>query len=800
MGLYQEVKQELDNLKPDKQVADLVLAALRGEDDVERALAGESVEASDTPVDTEEQVAPVYLQDITVSGFRGIGEKAQLKIPSGPGLTVVVGRNGSGKSSFAEGLEVLLTGESYRWEGKTVVWKDGWRNLHEGDNPKISARFQVEGKNRATVMERSWTKSSKLEEGQFSVQHPGEDISDLDGIGWTQPLNLYRPILSYKELGIIENSPSTLHDTLSKVLGIGIIPQAMKILANARLVRERRAKEVDQERRDKILPRFEQLEDPRAARVVESLKQKVWILDSLVNLQSKSTTHHRDLQPFINLEVPNQEQVIEVAEDLGRAYTELSRLSGTDAEHAEHLMRILNLALEHYNTHENDLCPVCGVGVLDSSWHTSVQEQIERLEENSRNYRKAKDELERIVKIAESLVEPRRLPTSTTIPTESLVSVWEKWSSLPDNEGDISKHLLSLHPSVKDEADKIIAEAQQLYSDKEEKWLVALAILSPWIPKACQVRSESTEINNIEKAEKSLKAINENIRDARWSPIEEQALEIWKELRLQSNVDLLSVQLTGGRIKRGVTLGVEVDNIKADAFSVVSQGEINSLALSIFFPRVMLPASPFRFLVVDDPIQSMDPARVDGLARVFAKIAKSHQLIVFTHDNRLSESLRLLDIKHLCLEVRRSEKSKVTVSKRLDPVIQYFSEARSILNDDDIQEEIARRVIPGFCRSGLEAACVEAVWRKWLRRGKSHDFIERELSKAKRLSQKVSLLFFNNIGQGSNAVGKISKKWGKRFTAAFRDANKGTHNQYSGDLVSLISDCQGLAKRLRRYD
>jgi DNA repair exonuclease SbcCD ATPase subunit len=35
-----------------------------------------------------------------------------LEVERGPGLTLVVGRNGSGKSSFAEALELLLTGDS----------------------------------------------------------------------------------------------------------------------------------------------------------------------------------------------------------------------------------------------------------------------------------------------------------------------------------------------------------------------------------------------------------------------------------------------------------------------------------------------------------------------------------------------------------------------------------------------------------------------------------------------------------------------------------------------------------------
>ena len=60
-----------------------------------------------------------YLESITVEGFRGIGAKRTLELAPGPGLTLVIGRNGSGKSSFAEAAEILLTGTNSRWANRS---------------------------------------------------------------------------------------------------------------------------------------------------------------------------------------------------------------------------------------------------------------------------------------------------------------------------------------------------------------------------------------------------------------------------------------------------------------------------------------------------------------------------------------------------------------------------------------------------------------------------------------------------------------------------------------------------------
>ena len=86
-----------------EQVRLVVLAALEGSNDLAEVLGDDATSSelveSLTAVE-EESAEPVgaYLRSITVQGFRGIGAEVTLPFRPGPGLIVVAGRNGSGKS------------------------------------------------------------------------------------------------------------------------------------------------------------------------------------------------------------------------------------------------------------------------------------------------------------------------------------------------------------------------------------------------------------------------------------------------------------------------------------------------------------------------------------------------------------------------------------------------------------------------------------------------------------------------------------------------------------------------------
>ncbi len=201
MGNSNEITRKLRDREVDELTHKLVIASLRGGDAVEAILAGKDIEIRPDKEQSDEPVSSVYLQSITVRGFRGIGPEATLELGAQPGLTLVVGRNGSGKSSFFDALEVLLTGDSFRWKDKTQVWKGGWRNLHTSTKATVTAKFQVEGVAGETTVQRRWAdRARNVTASATTAQHLRQKRSDLAGIGWSEPLELYRPLLSHPEL------------------------------------------------------------------------------------------------------------------------------------------------------------------------------------------------------------------------------------------------------------------------------------------------------------------------------------------------------------------------------------------------------------------------------------------------------------------------------------------------------------------------------------------------------------------------------------------------------------------------
>jgi recombinational DNA repair ATPase RecF len=640
--------------------ADLLLAALDSDESLSAQLGGQAAERSahgGPESEAKPEPAGAYLKSLTVGGFRGIGQAATLNLQPGPGLTVIVGRNGSGKSSFAEALEVLLTGELKRWEKLSAVWRQGWRSMHQPDQAEIAAEILMDGAGPAQV-QRTWPAGADFTGSSASVQIPGQKSEGLERLGWSQALADYRPFLSHSELEAFFGSPSGLYELLASVLGLEDMTLAAGRLAQARLAREHALRDLKR-KLPGLLVMLEDAGDERAGPILDALSGS-WDLAAAQRgaTGAGAATGGSDLarlRGLAQLAAPAPADVRAAVTALQNAVSGLDAVAGSPAGQARELAGLLTAALNHHRAHGDGDCPVCGrPGALTTRWHQDTRAQVNRLTEQAQAAESAELAASDARRLAVALLQPpppalTEAPLPGVDPAPALVA-WQAWARPPDNAAAatadglraLARHLDHALEPLQAAVGTICDQATAIYSERQDAWSPVAAAVCTWCTEAEGALDGLAPVPAIKDAEKWLKAATDDIRNERLAPLARQARSIWGMLRQESNVDLGAIRLAGSSTQRRVDLQVSVDGAPGSALGVMSQGKVNALALAVFLPRARLPESPFRFLVIDDPVQAMDPAKVDGLARVLEKAAADRQVIVFTHDNRLTQAVRQL--------------------------------------------------------------------------------------------------------------------------------------------------------------
>jgi DNA repair exonuclease SbcCD ATPase subunit len=781
-------------------IRELILSALLGE--VEACLGGK---ASTKPEPQDVQPAqPVraYVRSITVEGFRGIGPPVELEISPGPGLTLVVGRNGSGKSSFAEALELLLTGDNQRWSARrSKIWKDGWRNLHRPEKAAIQAGLLIDGTAGPIEVSRSWTKDAKLEQGETNVSGP---VGDL---GWHEAIQTYRPFLSYNELGsMLEEGPSKLYDALASILGLEEIVQAAGALGDARKTRNDKHK-ATQKKLDDIRSALEKLDDERGRRCLEALQSDPWKLDVVEQLVAGDEVVGGDdaselalLRELSRLKGPEIDAVAAVAEELRCGVEGVEKVAGTDAEKARRTAEILERALQLHEHHGDGDCPVCGrTGALDEDWHKKAEEEIARLRAEAGAADKAHRELRDAEKKARAFIaEPPPVVANAAdvgVETTALQAYWSTWLEVAQASGvELAERLEKSALELIELIGAVRGQAGETLKEKEDAWKPLALLLAEWLPGARQKLAEVDVIENLKSAEQWIRKTGTDIRNERFQPIKEKVKGFWELLRTQSSVDLYDVTFEGKTTSRRVNLNVTVDGTEGAALGVMSQGELHSLALSLFLPRATLESSPFRFIFIDDPVQAMDPAKVDGLARVLDTVAKDRQVVVFTHDDRLPQAVRYLSLDATIIQVQRREGSVVELQTVESPVDHYLYDAMALAKTKELPAAVFQRVVPGLCRQSLEAACLEVIRRRRLGQGESHESVEALLELNRKLIPRLALALFDDADRAREVMRTINNRFGQRAGDVVMNCNKGAHQSLQKDGVGFILDTKKLAK------
>jgi len=580
-ALIADVVERLDadtELVP--QTGELVLAALLGEDEVNACLGGTSPARPELDPTPAAPPCRAYVKALTVEGFRGIGPTSRVELSAGPGLTLVIGRNGSGKSSYAEALELLLTGDSQRWSSRrSKIWKDGWRNLHHQGPTTIEAEILIDGEPGSTSLHRSWTATDDLTGGNTRLLRGGETLASLAPLGWEEPLKTYRPFLSYNELGsMLEEGPSRLYDALGSIFGLEDLVDAAARLAAVRKERTAAHKAV----KDKLVRLrrgLEQLEDERAERCLAALKGTKLRLDeveALVTGDRPAGGPDSELDRLSNLAQlpdPDLEAVKTATTELRSAAAEVERVRATDANRARSLAGLLQRSLEFHDQEGDGDCPVCGRdGALDADWHRLTETAIGDL----RTQADAADQAHRRCAAAEQRTRTLLAPPPQVLEHAAALGVdpspvraaWESWRATQEKAGTalataLEERAVELAAAV----GKVRDEAQRKLDERQGAWRDVALDVAGWLPEARRMTSEKELVKQVKTAETWLNETATRIRNERFQPIKEQVKSYWELLRARSSVDIDDVTFGGRATRRRVNLDVTVDGTEGAALA-----------------------------------------------------------------------------------------------------------------------------------------------------------------------------------------------------------------------------------------
>ena len=793
-------------LDAEKKLSDdaklLILAALEG-----RASLAEMAEYTPPAPEAETPNAadPVgaFLKQIKVRGFRGIGPESQLDLDPYPSMTVISGRNGSGKSSFAEALEVALTGTTYRWHARASQWKEQWRNLHNGDPARITVTLAEEGVG-STRLAVEWASDAALDGMVTSLQRQGEKKqAGLASLGWSGPLETYRPMLTYEELGaLLAAEPKVLYDALSTVLGLEQLADAVKALDEHRKALSAPRATLRTEKRA-LEQSLASLTDERATTATTLISARNVDTDQLRRLATvapQDNTVGARVRALLILALPRDTECRKAAEELTAAVSHLAEVGDRMGESLHRRSQLISAAISLHEHEGDQTCPVCERGTLGAERVAALRAQLESGELELAEMRAAGARHSAALNAARSLV--TTVPSALTgdVPDELSVLVarlrdaWAHWAAAPSEPLALSGHLSSQSEPARQALAALKTAAEDYINAMDEAWSKVAARLAAFADTAQAWAGQQNAADAATSAHKWLRDNQIVLKNERVKPIADEARHIWSSLRQESNVEIAGLTLESSNTRRHVAIAAEVDGEDAGALAVMSQGELHALALALFLPRATMPQSPFRFVVLDDPVQAMDPAKVDGLVRVLLEIAKTRQVVVFSHDDRFASAVRRApkDVPTKVLEVIREANSQVTPVITYSPADRYLRDAFGIVKDTDLPDDTLRRVLPGLLRMALEAQARETYFARELSRGASHEDVESTWEGHPKTRERLGLA----IGDPTKIDAWLDKSNHRKW--ALRQANSVHFKLDHGEPIDACRDVEKTLADLKR--
>jgi predicted ATPase len=738
-----------------------------------------------------------HLTHVRVSGYQGIGESDPLEIsfPPRPGITVVHGPNGLGKSSIADAIETGLQG---RTPAPTLQGSGGntpvWERVHLGrdaDEAVIELTLQTGGES----LEICCAVGSADETVRYGATHRSGSSGgaiDLTATRWSSAVAGHRPVYAYAAVERQVQLAKDLQHFLEGLLAFGFCFDTLESEVGRRSEDVFRAKRKWDTALSAATQKVQTLDTTWAGDGQTPLRELVRPAvdedpDEWLEREGLMETGHA--LPEVTAE--HLDRLREMARELDEQVAKLH-----DAEtslHAQLAGPLTELHKEATRLEDSgNVCPVCDTA--DIGWLERLGTSVDGLvglASIQQSYRAAAS---RLREAAEQALGGVREVIAARDGDEANLGWWDGTvrpffdtersaghhvtADLRSAAATLSSWLSSLH------CEQLVSEAAT-ESDRLRQWRRGRrAAVEEFVCTWRSVATEARESPAWTSAKQRLTHLRNDLRRSRADTLSARTNTGVQNLLADAGIELKGITVQD----RQASLEVADQHGERLKPAMLSAGQRNALLLA---PMLAVSgAGPFGFVVLDDPVHAFDQVRVDRLAAAIAGLAQTKRVIVLTHDERLKEHLIAQQPECDVRGVKRDPASGAVESATEQQIWNsLLKDARGLVEATEKQRGGVTRpphdIVRGLCRQAFDNALRSLVIRAAVADERSPEPDLAKLDEQYKTEERVTAVR-RLLPNGSPHVALLDDAKAK-VDPYLRGWNRAVHGNESADAPDLVS-------------